>query len=107
MNKLLNRATVVLTLALTSASCGDAANLLTGGNILGNTGVEIALSRQATVDNCCGITIIEFTGTTGKTAGCGQIADYKYINSVWVRQSLMDVATGAGSPSSRLAVCPT
>lgn len=109
MKNSLLRALTALPLVLASVSCGDAANLLTGGNVLGNSGVEIALARQATVDNCCNITIIEFNSAanTGKTSGCGRVSEYKYISGTWVRQSFITPASGAGSPSDRPAVCPT
>lgn len=111
MKKLFLSALVAVPFALANVSCGDAANILAGGNVLGNTGTEIALAKKATIDNCCNITITEFSlaAGTGKTKGCGKISEYKLENSIWVRQSLVDATAGAnaGTAADRLAICPT
>jgi hypothetical protein len=101
---------VVALIALALASCGGAAsdvkNILQGGNFQGNSAQELALSRQANGDTCCGVTLdyVGHSPVVAKAFGCGKVYNYEFLNNSWVQVSNAPI-DGHGSAADLLPNC--
>jgi hypothetical protein len=88
-------------------ACGgakDVANVATGGTFNGASGRQVQLAKQARVEMCCSVTIVEYTELRALVNGCGLQSTYVYTGTAWSQESLIPV-TGWGSAVDRLPVC--
>jgi hypothetical protein len=101
---------VIALTALALAACGGSAsevkNILQGGNFQGNSAQELALSRQANADTCCGVTL-DYVGHAPLVAqafGCGKVYNYEFLNNTWSQVSNAPI-DGHGSAADLLPNC--